>query len=162
MLTKILFPFIFGILNDERMEQFLSNLVVADCHFAVGATLSIPLSFVLVIYALLLTGTTLLLASSAKNLDQLGLRPHGRNLWEWWLSYNVDAKNGASGIPGYDPILGSFDPSSRAAFHVASMLGFWGLALQIGSFLDEIKYVHDVHLIFSYLFFIDPQILPKS
>ena len=127
----------FGNTKYSRMDRFLSNLVVADCHFDMGATLSIPLSFVLVIYALLLTGTTLLLASSAKNLEQLGLRPHGRNLWEWWWSYNVDLKNGPSGIPGYDPILGSFDPSSRNAFHVASMLGLWGIALQIGSLFDE-------------------------
>ncbi len=113
------------------------SLVFADCRFDVGTSLQIPLSVVVLIYAILLSSTTLLLATSAKNLKELGLRPHGRNLWEWWWSYNVNAKNGASGIPGYDPILGSFDPSSRAAFHFAAILGLWGFALQIGSLLMD-------------------------
>ena len=120
------------------MNASASNLVFADCGFAVGTSFQIPLSVVVLIYAVLLSGTTLLLATSAKNLQELGLRPHGKNLWEWWWSYNVNAKNGASGIPGYDPILGSFDPSSRAAFHFAAILGFWGFALQIVPlFADE-------------------------
>jgi len=113
------------------MNASESTLVFADCGFAVGTSLQIPLSVVVLIYAVLLSGTTLLLATSAKNLQELGLRPHGKNLWEWWWSYNMNAKNGASGIPGYDPILGSFDPSSRAAFHFAAILGLWGFALQI-------------------------------
>ena len=114
-----------------RMFASVSNLVFADCRFVINSSITISLSFVVVVYAMLLVGTTLLLATSAKNLQELGLRPHGKNLWEWWWSYNVNAKNGASGIPGYDPILGSFDPSSRAAFHIATILGLWGASLQI-------------------------------
>ena len=49
----------------------------------------------------------------------------------------MDSQKGPSGIPGYDPILGSFDPSSRAAFHVATILGLWGLTLRLGDYLDN-------------------------
>jgi len=123
------------------MDASASNNLFADCRFVVSTIITIPLSVVVVIYGMLLLATTLLLATPASSRGQkikgLGLRPHGKNLWEWWWTYNVNAKNGASGIPGYDPILGSFDPSSRAAFHVAVILGLWGFILQIGSFLED-------------------------
>jgi len=125
-----------------RVDTSFSNVFFADCRFVFNTMITIPLSGVVMMYAILLLVTTLLLLSVApptsRNLSELGLRPHGKNLWEWWWSYNVNAKNGASGIPGYDPILGSFDPSSRSAFHVAAMLGTWGFILQMASrFVDE-------------------------
>jgi len=122
------------------MELSVRNFI-SDCHFVVNANITIRLSVVVVVYAILLLATTLVLAtpstSARKNFNELGLRPHGRNLWGWWWSYNVDSQKGPSGIPGYDPILGSFDPSSRAAFHVATILGLWGLTLRLGDYLDN-------------------------
>jgi len=90
---------------------------------------------------MLFFATTLIMATpNSSMLKELGLRPHGKNLWEWFWNYNNlsgGAKNnkggGPTGIPGYDPILGSFDPSSRTAFHFATIMGLWGIILQIGS-----------------------------
>jgi len=119
------------------MVGYGSNAVLVDCQFAVNSFSTIRLSVVLVMYAVLLLATTLVIATTAvskgQKLSELGLRPHGKNLWGWWWSYNINAKNGASGIPGYDPILGSFDPSSRASFHVAAILILWSLILQVVS-----------------------------
>jgi len=113
----------------------------SDCRLALNHHIAVPLSVVVVIYAVLILGTTLLLgsphASKIRNLEELGLRPHGKNLWEWWWSYNVDAKSGSSGIPGYDPILGSFDPSSRSAFHFAAILGLWAVILRAGLLFED-------------------------
>ena len=129
-----------SLLSHFLMELSVRNFV-SDCHFVVNANITIRLSVVVVVYAILLLATTLVLAtpstSTRKNFNELGLRPHGRNLWGWWWSYNVDSQKGPSGIPGYDPILGSFDPSSRAAFHVATILGLWGLTLRLGDYLDN-------------------------
>lgn len=126
---------------DQSLASSASNLVFADCVFVVKANTTITLSVVVMIYAILLVVTTLLLAGAAasrgNNMNELGLRPHGKNLWQWWWTYNVNAKNGASGIPGYDPILGSFDPSSRAAFHFAAIFGLWGLILRVGTYFAD-------------------------
>eukprot|EP00536_Pseudo-nitzschia_multiseries_P005241 jgi/Psemu1/189952/e_gw1.95.103.1 len=122
-------------------NKFVSSL--ADCKLVANHNIEVPLSVAVAIYAVLILGTTLLLASSSAskkiNLKELGLRPHGKNLWEWWWSYNINAKNGPSGIPGYDPILGSFDPSSRAAFHTAAILGLWAIILRAGHFLGGVS-----------------------
>lgn len=127
--------------SNVDMETIVSKALFADCSFDVDTNTTITLSAVVMIYAIFVVATTLILASPAassdKNLKELGLRPHGKNLWEWWWSYNVMAKNGASGIPGYDPVLGSFDPSSRAAFHIATIFGLWGFILRIGDIFED-------------------------
>uniref|UniRef100_A0A448YVA5 Terpene cyclase/mutase family member n=1 Tax=Pseudo-nitzschia multistriata TaxID=183589 RepID=A0A448YVA5_9STRA len=105
----------------------------ADCSVAVNHNFGIPLSVVVFLYAVVAVYTTLVLGTP-RNLKELGLRPHGENLWGWWWSYNINARNGPSGISGYDPILGSFDPSSRTAFHVAAVLALWASVLRAGVF----------------------------
>jgi len=121
----------------------------SDCRILVNHNISICLSVVVLLYAILFFATTLILAtptsynSNQSMLKELGLRPHGNNLWEWWWNYNLSAKKGPSGIPGYDPILGSFDPSSRAAFHFAAMMSLWGIILRIGSWFTSLLSLDD-------------------
>jgi len=114
---------------------------LADCKLVTDQNIELPLSVAVLIYAVLILGMTLILPSFSpsknRDLKELGLRPHGKNLWEWWWSYNINAKSGPSGIPGYDPILGSFDPSSRAAFHASAILGFWAMILRAGLFFVD-------------------------
>jgi hypothetical protein len=59
-------------------------------------------------------------------LSQLGVRPKGRGVWEWWWNSTFSSKN--TGVGGYDPILGSFAPILRIAFHgsIILMLGSIG------------------------------------
>ena len=124
----------------EDMPLLFSSLF-DDCRIVVHDNISISLSVVVMVYAMLFFATTLIMATpNSSMLKELGLRPHGKNLWEWFWNYNNlsgGAKNnkggGPTGIPGYDPILGSFDPSSRTAFHFATIMGLWGIILQIGS-----------------------------
>jgi hypothetical protein len=54
-----------------------------------------------------------------KPLSQLGVRPKGRGLLEWWWHSTTFPP---TGVWGYDPILGSFAPLLRIAFHGSAIL----------------------------------------
>jgi squalene/oxidosqualene cyclase-like protein len=100
--------------------------VVAD-QLETSATLS--LSFALFSLSCLLLTTTLYLATvlQSQPLDQLGLRPHGSNIREWFLNCFRDNV----GIQGYDTIQGALSPPLRMACHVSSFMMLWSVLLWV-------------------------------
>ena len=117
---------------------------------AVSATSSVSLSAVVLMAGFVLLVTILLWTTVQHTparrrnqhvhaeLAQLGLRPPGRNLWEWWWQYTTTSTTSARartppaivGIAGYDPILGAFDPATRTHCHIAAILCVWGVLLR--------------------------------
>ena len=64
---------------------------------------------------------TLGTALSGTPLNQLGLRPHGSNLWNWLGSYILKPV----GVQGYDAIQGAMAPPLRLQCHVSVVLFLW-------------------------------------
>ncbi|KAG7348086.1 S-2,3-epoxysqualene cyclase [Nitzschia inconspicua] len=99
---------------------------LANCNVVGGSseTSTLSLGFALCSLSCLLLITTLYLATALKSqpLDQLGMRPHGSNLWSWLYHYFKDNV----GIQGYDAIQGALSPPLRLACHVSTCMMLWG------------------------------------
>jgi Squalene-hopene cyclase N-terminal domain len=108
------------------------------------------LSVVLLTAAATLLVTTLVLATvwSDRNLDELGLRVHGDNLWAWIWNYCFAGAAGSStgslvrgsgrGIAGYDCIQGALSPPLRLACHVSAVLMLWGILVVLSGSVSSI------------------------
>jgi squalene/oxidosqualene cyclase-like protein len=103
--------------------------ILQDCNIVAGSgeTGTLALSFALSSLASLLLITTLYLATALQSqpLDQLGLRPHGSNIWFWCYNYFKDSV----GIQGYDSIQGALSPPLRLACHVSTCMMLWSVLL---------------------------------